>query len=54
MANVKRVSGTSAEFEANRRRSTSNIAADATKELESSAGYMPDLSDTAQEFWHYV
>ena len=43
---VKRVSGTSAEFEANHRRSASDIAADATKELEILAGYMPDVSDT--------
>eukprot|EP00731_Ephydatia_muelleri_P005475 Em0002g1651a len=45
-ANTKPVSDTSAEFEWNRRRSTPDIAADATKELESLAGYMPDLSDT--------
>ena len=45
-ANTKPVSDTSAEFEGNRRRSTPDIAADATKELESLAGYMPDLSDT--------
>ena len=40
------MSDTSAEFEENRRRSTPDIAADATKELESLAGYMPDVSDT--------
>ena len=45
-ANTKPVSDTSAKFEGNRRRSTPDIAEDATKELESLAGYMPDLSDT--------
>ena len=46
---MKPVSGTSAQFEANRRRST---PADATKELENLAGYMPEISDTdtMQEF----
>ena len=46
LANMKLVSGTSAEFEANRRRSTPDIAEDATKELESLADFMPDLSET--------
>ena len=44
--NTKPVSDSSAVFEGNRRRSTPDIAADAIKELESLAGYMPDLSDT--------
>ena len=44
-ANLKPVSGTSAEFEANHRGSTPDISADATKELESLADYMPDLFD---------
>ena len=45
------MSDTSAEFEANHRRSTSNIA-DATKELESLAGYT--FLIRMQEFWHYI
>ena len=46
VANTKPMSDTSSEFEGNRRRSASDIATHATKELESLAQYMPDLSDT--------
>eukprot|EP00731_Ephydatia_muelleri_P029463 Em0020g1107a len=44
-ANLKPVSGTSAEFEVNHRGSIPDISADATKELESLADYMPNLFD---------
>ena len=52
---IKPVSGTPAEFEANRRirRSTPDIAADATKELESSST-MPSAISKTNEYCHCI